>query len=860
MKRLDVWAPHPLWMSVVLPFVLVLLGTVPSPAFAQSEDAGKSAVRQVDVTPDDDGAVQAPAARTYVPTEASERLIAAGKRVGGVLRAIEQPCLRYVGFRCAERALDAWHAALDRVVDANGGDGPDAHAIVFGNSLIASDRITDIVRARLQEFYGKGGGSFYLLDRLADYGGRWRTGKSDRRWDIYNFSQGSKGAYPFGVPGAHHVSQRAGARTRWRIEGDRVARVFWFDHKRSPGFSLWIDGEKALDVKPVRNDKLSITQLELPPDAKTLTLVAKGARLVVHGAEMDMPAAGVRFDTHGIVAADSRKWMSADLEQFQTELAARNPQLVVVMLGGNEVRRVAWRRYSLKTVEEQASKFLDRLQTILPGSSCLVIGPLHAIEGKDHRRPFQTRPQLAPVNRIYREQALAHGCAFFDTYAAMGGEGSLRRFYKNRMLHADYVHPRADGLNFLGEYIAQGLFRAWEKTPRPLPLSMPPPAVGILAPDARRGDAHPLSAIQREARLLRQLDALEENERSRVAVAVVGSGIGSASAQEIRNAFGRRFGDRGPGMVRGLSRGTVKGQALVTSPVEAAYGIAAGLDGDRVHLEKGAAYSLALPTPQAPICSEGDDRSGPTQHVQILWRNGPRAPRATVSVGRVEAMLDRDEGAALDGGVHVESLQVPLAEHTLEVSSLDDGMLDLLAVAVEADHPGTVVDDLTHQSVQELLRLHPAVAAGQARARNWQLLIFAPKAEDLDAAPPTIGAIASNHRPTSSALLALERLQEGAPAAHCIVVAPMGAGALDPSSDAKARSVADAAGCSYFSVRMAIDDVEAWTQSGDFDAKMGATPQGQERLMTLFLDAIAARLDAKGRRVASRKPSQEEAE
>lgn len=807
------------------------------------------------------GAQERPAAqRTYTPSEASIRLIAAGERVGGKLHAIEQPCLRWVGFRCAERALDAWNAALDRVVESQGGDGPDAHAIVFGNSLIASDRITDIVRDRLQEFFGKGGGSFYLLDRLADYGGRWRTGKSDRRWDIYNFSQGAKGAYPFGVPGAHHVSQRAGAKTRWRIEGDRVARVFWFDHKRSPGFSLLIDGKKALDVKPQRNDALAITELALPADAKSLVLVAKGARLVVHGVEMDMPAAGVRFDTHGIVAADSRKWMSADLEQFRTELAARNPQLVVVMLGGNEVRRVAWRRYSLKTVEEQADLFLDRLQSILPGSSCLVIGPLHAIEGKDHRRPFQTRPQLAPVNRIYRDQALAHGCAFFDTYAAMGGDGSLRRFHKNRMLHADYVHPRADGLNFLGEFVAQGLFRAWEQTPRPLPLSSPAPALGVLSPDPRRGDAHPLSAIQREARLLRQLDALEANERDRLAIAVVGSGVGSGAAQSIRSAFGRRFGQRGPGMVRGLSRGTVKGQALVTSPVEAAFGIAAGLDGDRVHLEKGAGFTLSLPTPRALPRSEGDDRPGPTQNVQLLWRNGPRAPRATVSVGTVEAMLDRDEGTALDGGVHVENLRVPLQKQALKVSSLDDGMLDLLAVAVEAERTGIVVDDLTHQSVQELLRLHPAVAAGQARARNWQLLIFAPTAEDLDAAPSAMGAVAPGPAPKSRAQLALELLQAGTPAAHCILVGPMGPTALHPEVDRQAQSVAESAGCSFFSVRQAIVDVDAWTAAADFAPTKGVTPQGQKRLMNLFLDAFAARLDAKGRRVATRKPPQEEAE
>jgi hypothetical protein len=49
----------------------------------------------------------------------------------------------------------------------------------------------------------------------------------------------------------------------------------------------------------------------------------------------------------------------------------------------------------------------------------------------------------------------------------MGGEDSLRRFYKAGLVHEDMVHPRGQGLDILGQFVVDALLRAWAETPPP---------------------------------------------------------------------------------------------------------------------------------------------------------------------------------------------------------------------------------------------------------------------------------------------------------------------------------------------------------------------------------------------------------
>ena len=378
--------------------------------------------------------------------------VAARLRMPGV--KIEQSCLKVTGAGCSRWSLDPFVRSLSQTRDGQ----KTTRVAVFGNSLIASDHIVDIVREAFVAQFGDGGRGFLLADRMAEYGRRTRTGITRRGFATYNFGQGDIGPYPHGLPGVLHETQQK-ASTRWLIKGSSQARLFWYDHKRAPAFSLWVDGEKLKDVEPKGEGKGRVEIMALPDGAKNLVFKTKKRRSVLYGVSLEKEQPGFILDTFGVVASDATRFLKTNEDLHREQLSALNPDLVVFMLGGNEIKRVAWGRYGLKTVRDDLRKLIRRTKDIAPQSACLVIGPLENVRGLKHKRPFQTRPQVRLVNAAKRDVALEEGCAFMDLFKAMGGSGAMKRLSKNNLLHDDLVHPKGRGLDIPGSLIVDSLFK-----------------------------------------------------------------------------------------------------------------------------------------------------------------------------------------------------------------------------------------------------------------------------------------------------------------------------------------------------------------------------------------------------------------
>jgi lysophospholipase L1-like esterase len=56
---------------------------------------------------------------------------------------------------------------------------------------------------------------------------------------------------------------------------------------------------------------------------------------------------------------------------------------------------------------------------------------------------------------IEQKVAADTGVAFFNTYQAMGGEGTMARWYTSepRLVGADYIHPMPAGAKIVGELL-----------------------------------------------------------------------------------------------------------------------------------------------------------------------------------------------------------------------------------------------------------------------------------------------------------------------------------------------------------------------------------------------------------------------
>ncbi|WP_224249416.1 GDSL-type esterase/lipase family protein [Hyalangium gracile] len=388
------------------------------------------------------------------------QLAAALKAPGG---AVENPCTEWAGPFCARTTLDPFFSALDGL--RSGGSTSRVTIEAFGNSLIAADRIVDVVRDDLTRMFGDGGRGLLLVDRMADYGPRVRTSSAADGWIVRTVGDVQPSSWPFGLAGVVHVSDKARARARFSLAGERQGTLFWVDKSAGP-IELRVDGKLLVQTTPRNEASSQRTEFTLPPEATSLELIAHKRGTPIQGLVLDGPNPGVVLDTLGVAAADASLFLRAEEEMVTDQLRSRSPNLVIIMLGGNEVKRLQWGRSTFEKVERDLHRFIQRIKQAAPASACLMVGPLDAVLGRDAARPFQQRAELLEVIELERKIALEEGCAFFDMFAAMGGAGSLQRFHARGLVHDDLVHPRGHGLDLIGQLLGSALLKAWSETPR----------------------------------------------------------------------------------------------------------------------------------------------------------------------------------------------------------------------------------------------------------------------------------------------------------------------------------------------------------------------------------------------------------
>ena len=95
-----------------------------------------------------------------------------------------------------------------------------------------------------------------------------------------------------------------------------------------------------------------------------------------------------------------------------------------------------------------------RLHAALPNASLLLMSP----HGSGERRENGEIDTLASIPRLVSTEAkiaLDTNVAFFNTYEAMGGQGTMARWYASepRLVGADYIHPMPAGAKIVGELL-----------------------------------------------------------------------------------------------------------------------------------------------------------------------------------------------------------------------------------------------------------------------------------------------------------------------------------------------------------------------------------------------------------------------
>ncbi len=366
---------------------------------------------------------------------------------------------------------------------------------VFGNSLIASDNIVRAIRESLEHLYGSAGRGFLLMHPQLHKAPRRRTANGSWHWNIHKLVMDDKTKYPKGIGGLVDISEGWKTYSRFHYTDEDRLTVFWWDHPWSPHWNTRMyptDEFKNTDdyVKqnwPIKLDiqsqnkkktqrSLGITDVQLVPNTDKVRVGVNGKYGVFFGASLENTNnSGAMVDTMGIIATDAEDWEHVDQDVYIGMMTKLSPTLVVHILGGNEIKKLAFKWKSLEQYQEAIPAWIARSKKAVPNTDCLVVGPPQNIyrpgSPRDYRaarkagkKTWHTRAEFYDIEPIFREAAALHGCAYLDMYQSMGGEDAFKKLHGQGWLQPDFIHPRRTGLDMMGQLIVDSILNAYAQS------------------------------------------------------------------------------------------------------------------------------------------------------------------------------------------------------------------------------------------------------------------------------------------------------------------------------------------------------------------------------------------------------------
>jgi lysophospholipase L1-like esterase len=366
-----------------------------------------------------------------------------------------------------EVALESFHNALDALSNT-----PDqknkVRIAVYGASHTQADIYSGYLRYYLQSRFGNGGPGFIPLG--VERGWRHRIDFKIRA-SRFKVQYVQKKTQPpngrFGLPG---IAAVGGPNGRILISPENGTDpeltasqygLFYAAEPFSGDIAISVDGEAPVRL-PTRSKQLEARYhtFERPlgwHDVEIRSLGGGGARLFGLSVERAQP--GLVLDNLGIRGTRAASMLHWDQALWEEHLRRRPPDLVLLAYGTNETTD---RGQPIGTYTRDLRQVLTRLRHALPEASCVLVGPGDFPKAKGN--VWVPRPRLLEIISEQRRLAPEFGCGFWDTYAFMGGEGSMDRWVRAnpRLGSPDHIHLTPRGYVRMGMVLGDALMRPYD--------------------------------------------------------------------------------------------------------------------------------------------------------------------------------------------------------------------------------------------------------------------------------------------------------------------------------------------------------------------------------------------------------------
>jgi lysophospholipase L1-like esterase len=375
-------------------------------------------------------------------------------------------------------ALRPFYLALWRT--EIGAPGAVTRVLHYGDSPVTADSITADVRSLLQQRFGDAGHGFVLIAKPWAWYGHRGVELSGKGWRIAAATMPARAKDGFHGLGGVSFEGDTGASSHFELAEEHARMEIHF--LRQPGggvLSVETPGQKLGDVSTDGPDKQPDYQtFQLSPGAREINLTVELGPVRLFGVSFERNPPGVIYNSLGLNGGQVPSVVHYfDKAQWTEELQHQHPDLVVINYGTNES---IYAEYIERSYPGELRQVIARVKAAVPRASVLIMSPMDRGQ-RDSNSRITTVPTLPRLVQIQRQMAAEMDCAFFNTFQAMGGEGTMARWYTSepRLVSADFTHPLPAGARKVGVLLDQALesgyrqFKAREQqnTARRAPIS-----------------------------------------------------------------------------------------------------------------------------------------------------------------------------------------------------------------------------------------------------------------------------------------------------------------------------------------------------------------------------------------------------
>jgi lysophospholipase L1-like esterase len=329
----------------------------------------------------------------------------------------------------------------------------------FGDSHTAADILTAQIRNQFQRDFGDGGAGYMVPGNpMKSTPRRGVISGATSGWSVDGLGSRAEPNGIYGLAGMSLATTEADQRA-WLETNCNHFEVYYLRQPGGGNIDILLDGQTVLEQPislasdaPLPDYYTFDTPADRLHRIEVRTTTAGKTRIL--GIVTEHIAPGVSYDVLGINGARAKRLISWNDTAFVDNIVQRKPDLIIVAYGTNEVTDDDW---TVESYQRMFAAILQRFRRAAPQASILVYGP------PDRGDIALAGTKMPAMIEAQRRAAFQAGAAFWSSYGAMGGAGSMSIWASAGLGQGDHVHLTKDGYLRMGTMFYEDIMDSYKK-------------------------------------------------------------------------------------------------------------------------------------------------------------------------------------------------------------------------------------------------------------------------------------------------------------------------------------------------------------------------------------------------------------